>query len=547
MAEDQDQGNNTTTIDEFENRFNEIDSELDALRSSIFDDDHNGDDDEGRSNAVTGNRDENITTRSSESSGAVHVDAVAGAGAGDGDGIKGDAGEGSLRAVDLAEQSVAEMEAIVKTLQQQQQREGKEPSLFSPSEGDMGSRSEQTSISQNKAERTTSSSSWSMTSWILFAIPILVSIGLAWKLSTVQQGHGDDNTFTDGGSGMVMTSQDSNKQGVGGGSILNKIKRKKERCKNVDGQKYCETEEIIGNKQSIFQKCWYVNDESYCETFEQVSDLEDDGDDGGGDTLMKLMSGKLSLTDEFRIADTNQDQLVSKSEFKKFKNDYLKIHPEITESNFVQFDDFDTNGDGMITTEEHEGYYQRLEEDGKNRGSILLNLGKKGEVPKPLISKQSLADEFYEFFVADTNKDQSVDRAEFGRFKRNYLKTHPEVDGRKFAKFEDFDYDRNGFITMDEYQQYYSDFYLRNAVTRAKETTRPLFTKKQLLEEFRAADTNKDGQVDSHEYERYKRNYLQLHPQVADNFAMFTEFDPNNDGVITMTEHENYYKIRGLL
>ncbi|KAG7359445.1 flagellar calcium-binding protein [Nitzschia inconspicua] len=60
-----------------------------------------------------------------------------------------------------------------------------------------------------------------------------------------------------------------------------------------------------------------------------------------------------------------------------------------------------------------------------------------------------------EFLQADLNNDRRVSRAEFERYKAQYLEKHPEADAAMFPKFEDFDPDHNGMVTLEEHEAYY--------------------------------------------------------------------------------------------
>ncbi|VEU42708.1 unnamed protein product [Pseudo-nitzschia multistriata] len=60
-----------------------------------------------------------------------------------------------------------------------------------------------------------------------------------------------------------------------------------------------------------------------------------------------------------------------------------------------------------------------------------------------------------EFLQADTNNDRKVSRLEFERYKADYLKKHPEADPSMFPRFEDFDPDHNGMVTLQEHEDYY--------------------------------------------------------------------------------------------
>ena len=66
-------------------------------------------------------------------------------------------------------------------------------------------------------------------------------------------------------------------------------------------------------------------------------------------------------------------------------------------------------------------------------------------------AKQQLAEEFLQ---ADVDNNRQVSRAEFELHKKQYLAKHPEYAGQ-FPRFEDFDPDGNGMITIAEHEQYY--------------------------------------------------------------------------------------------
>mmetsp|Transcript_7027 Transcript_7027/g.14338 ORF Transcript_7027/g.14338 Transcript_7027/m.14338 type:complete len:219 (+) Transcript_7027:375-1031(+) len=73
-------------------------------------------------------------------------------------------------------------------------------------------------------------------------------------------------------------------------------------------------------------------------------------------------------------------------------------------------------------------------------------------------------------------------------------------------------------------------------------------TIQQLAEEFRQADTNSDNRVSRLEFEQYKRQYLKLHPDADPSmFPRFEDFDPDHNGMVTFTEHEDYYRKQGMI
>jgi len=69
-------------------------------------------------------------------------------------------------------------------------------------------------------------------------------------------------------------------------------------------------------------------------------------------------SAKQQLAEEFLQADLDNNRQVSRAEFERHKKQYLAKHPEMHPSQFPAFEDFDPDGNGMITIAEHEQYYE---------------------------------------------------------------------------------------------------------------------------------------------------------------------------------------------
>ena len=64
--------------------------------------------------------------------------------------------------------------------------------------------------------------------------------------------------------------------------------------------------------------------------------------------------------------------------------------------------------------------------------------------------------------------------------------------------------------------------------------------------EFAAADRDGDNRVSRAEFNMYKNQYLQLHPEMASQFPKFEDFDPDSNGLISKAEYDAYYKNLGL-
>jgi Ca2+-binding EF-hand superfamily protein len=58
-----------------------------------------------------------------------------------------------------------------------------------------------------------------------------------------------------------------------------------------------------------------------------------------------------------------------------------------------------------------------------------------------------------EFKQPDTDGDGLISRAEFNHYVRTYLANYPGLTEKDFPKWEDFDHDKNGYITFQEYRQ----------------------------------------------------------------------------------------------
>ena len=342
-------------LDEYEDRFNEIDSELEALRTSILDD---GDSSPSKGK---GRRKKKKKPETGGSSLAPPQPSS-------------DLAKDTTLQTSLAEQSAAEMEKIVRTLQEQQQQQQQDG-------GDNG----QGDAATTPSATTTQSSSPNSSSrknpifiGVFIVIPILLGVG--WRIyqdqSVLSPSSLEDDT-------NVVSVVDPKKN-----SQRQQQKHKVERCKYVNGQKYCESEEhsttTSGNDENnepilqhsvTFQKCAYVNGESYCESYTQEGsggqqqqqdqgralgngDATTGGSGASSSGLSKQESREMKrqIRKEFIIADLNNDGYVNFEEFDFYKQRYLKQYPKDA-STFANFEDFDTNNDGFITPKEHEGYY----------------------------------------------------------------------------------------------------------------------------------------------------------------------------------------------
>ncbi|KAJ8599489.1 hypothetical protein CTAYLR_010433 [Chrysophaeum taylorii] len=82
--------------------------------------------------------------------------------------------------------------------------------------------------------------------------------------------------------------------------------------------------------------------------------------------------------DEFKAPDLDDDDVISAAEFKSYIKNYMKAYPQIPEDEYPTFEDFDTNGDGVVTFKEWQHYLQQQHKNAKDASSSSSSSKKKG-------------------------------------------------------------------------------------------------------------------------------------------------------------------------
>ena len=66
---------------------------------------------------------------------------------------------------------------------------------------------------------------------------------------------------------------------------------------------------------------------------------------------------------------------------------------------------------------------------------------------------ENLQREYDEFTQPDVDGDDRISRTEFHHYVKNYLANYPGLTEKDYPKFEDFDHDKDGYVSFQEYAQ----------------------------------------------------------------------------------------------
>merc|ERR1712176_747721 len=66
---------------------------------------------------------------------------------------------------------------------------------------------------------------------------------------------------------------------------------------------------------------------------------------------------------------------------------------------------------------------------------------------------ENLQREYDEFKQPDVDGDDRISRTEFHMYVKNYLSNYPGLEEKDYPKFEDFDHDKDGYVSFQEYSQ----------------------------------------------------------------------------------------------
>lgn len=99
--------------------------------------------------------------------------------------------------------------------------------------------------------------------------------------------------------------------------------------------------------------------------------------------------------EEFKAPDTNNDDMISRAEFNVYVKKYLSSFPELSESDFPKFDDFDLDGDGQVSFEEWQEFLQmQKQQEAKKKDAGKSSNSQYADLINALYDSSSKAEGF---------------------------------------------------------------------------------------------------------------------------------------------------------
>lgn len=95
----------------------------------------------------------------------------------------------------------------------------------------------------------------------------------------------------------------------------------------------------------------------------------------------------------------------------------------------------------------------KLEEQKAEQQLVLDQLQKKFSDTTEKHEMENLQREYDEFKQPDIDGDDRISRTEFNMYVKNYLSNYPGLTEKDYPKFEDFDHDKDGYVSFQEYAQ----------------------------------------------------------------------------------------------
>ena len=95
----------------------------------------------------------------------------------------------------------------------------------------------------------------------------------------------------------------------------------------------------------------------------------------------------------------------------------------------------------------------KLQEQNIELQYVVAQLQESLKQVKEEIELEKLQRDYDEFKQPDLDGDERISRAEFNMYVNSYLKNYPGLAEKDYPRFEDFDHDRDGYVSFQEYEK----------------------------------------------------------------------------------------------
>jgi hypothetical protein len=153
------------------------------------------------------------------------------------------------------------------------------------------------------------------------------------------------------------------------GRSLKGLKRKHEEELELVIQKFQADREMIEIKKRMQLEEYQLR---LLEAEQTIQQLQQAAVDAGMD--LSYTQSQLDY-EEFKQPDLNNDDMITREEFNAYIRMYMQTYPHIKREDMPRFEDFDLNGDGIVSFKEWEIYldHQRRAEDETAYNNDVMN------------------------------------------------------------------------------------------------------------------------------------------------------------------------------
>lgn len=95
----------------------------------------------------------------------------------------------------------------------------------------------------------------------------------------------------------------------------------------------------------------------------------------------------------------------------------------------------------------------KLQEQNIELQYVVAQLQESLKKVKEEIELEQIQRDYDEFKQPDLDGDEQISRAEFNMYVNTYLKNYPGLAEKDYPRFEDFDHDRDGYVSFVEYEK----------------------------------------------------------------------------------------------